>query len=297
MPATGNGVVQAVAARDGAAAQAFADQYGIATAHEGYAALFADPDVDAVYIATPHTFHLANSADALRSGKAVLCEKPITVNAAECRQLIEVAQQNSSYLMEAMWTWCLPAVRRAKEWVDAGRIGRIVRIHCDFGYPFEYSADRREYDAALGGGCLLEMGVYPVALTCLFADAEVVDVAAKSRHAPNGVEDDVVATLTYEDCIARISTSYRAKLHNWAFIIGEAGYVAIPNFWCARECQLWVLDDMVDQFDDERSSHGFNYQIDAVNSDLVAGRKESSIVPLAASLRIQTLMDSIRGQF
>ena len=98
--------------------------------------------MDAVYIATPHTSHLQNASDALQRGKAVLCEKPITVNATECQQLIDTAGQSSTYLMEAMWTWFLPAIRRAKEWVDAGRIGKIVRIHSDFGYPQEYHPDK-----------------------------------------------------------------------------------------------------------------------------------------------------------
>ena len=176
MAATEHGVLQAVAARGRASAETFAASYDIPTAHEGYEALYADPEVDAVYVATPHTLHLGNSSDALRAGKAVLCEKPLTIDALECQQLIDVADATSSYLMEAMWTWFLPAVRRAKEWVDAGRIGNIVRIQSDFGYPQVYSPDKREYDAELAGGCLLEMGVYPVALTALFRSSASASV-------------------------------------------------------------------------------------------------------------------------
>jgi len=297
MPATECGVVQAVAARSGAAAQTFADQYAIQSVYEGYESLYADPDIDAVYVATPHTSHLQNAGDALRAGKAVLCEKPLTVNAGECRQLIDVAKQSSSFLMEAMWTWFLPAVRKAKEWVDAGRIGKIIRIQSDFGYPQAYSPKQREYDADLAGGCLLEMGVYPVALTALFADADPDSISVVSRHAPNGVEDDVAATFNYADFVATISTSFRAKLHNWAYVIGEKGYVAIPEFWRATECQLWILDEMHDRFDDSRVTNGFNYQVDAVNADLAAGRSENSIMPLSASLRFQEHMDRIRAEF
>lgn len=297
MPATRNGVVTAVAARNADAAGKFADQYGIGTAHAGYEALYENPDVDAVYIATPHTHHLQNACDALRSGKAVLCEKPITVNAAQCQQLIDVAAETSGYLMEAMWTWFLPAIRKAREWVTEGRIGSIVRIQSDFGYPLIYAPGKREYDANLAGGCLLEMGVYPVALTALFADAEPDSVSVVARYAPNGVEDDVVATLNYPNFVATIGTSFRAKLRNWAYIIGDEGYIAIPDFWCANECQLWVLDDMLDRFDAERTTNGFTYQIDAVNADLAAGRKESDIVPLSASLGFQRQMDQIRAMF
>jgi predicted dehydrogenase len=297
MPATGNGVVQAVAARSGELASAFASQYAITTAHEGYRDLYADPNVDVIYIATPHSLHLQHASDALRAGKAVLCEKPLTINAVECRQLMDVAEETGGFLMEAMWTWFLPAIRKAKEWVDAGRIGRIVQIQSDFGYPQIYSADKREYNAELAGGCLLEMGIYPVAFTALFAKVDPLDIDVVSRHAPNGVEDDVVATFNYPDFVATIGTSFRAKLRNWAYIIGDAGYVAIPDFWRATECQLWVLDDMVDRYEDGRSTNGFNYQVQAVNKDLIAGRRQSETVPLAASLQFQQHMDLIRSGF
>ena len=294
---TRNGVLQAVAARSGHAASAFANTYDAPAAYEGYDALYADPDIDAVYVATPHTLHVQNSSDALRAGKAVLCEKPLTTSAADCKRLIEVAERSGSYLMEGMWTWFLPAIQTAKQWVDAGRIGNVVQIQASFGYPMEYSADCREYSVDLAGGCLLDMGIYPVAFATLFAGSEPVDIAAVSRHAPNGVEDDVVATLQYDDLVATISTSFRAKLPNWGYVIGDRGYVAVPNFWCANECQLWVGDDRVDRFEDDRSTNGFDYQIESVNGDLIAGRRQSEVVPLSASLAFQQQMDRIRSQF
>ena len=125
MPATGNGVVQAVAARSGESATAFADRYGIATAHEGYEALYTDPNVDAIYVATPHNLHLQHASDALRAGKAVLCEKPITVNADECRQLMDIAQETGGYLMEAMWTRFFPIHVRIRELLREQVIGTV----------------------------------------------------------------------------------------------------------------------------------------------------------------------------
>ncbi|MEO0974916.1 MAG: Gfo/Idh/MocA family oxidoreductase [Pseudomonadota bacterium] len=297
MRATACGRVQAVAARNGDAAERFAQQYDIATFHEGYDALYADLDVDVVYVATPHNLHLQHAADALRAGKAVMCEKPLTINAGEAQALIDVARHSDGYLMEAMWTWFLPAVRQAQAWVREGRIGKLVRIHADFGYPQEYDANKREYDASLAGGCLLEMGVYPVALTALFCADAPQDFAVAARRAPNGVEDDLVATLTFADCIATLGTSFRAKLRNWAYIIGEGGYIAIPDFWRATECQHWQLDTMVERFVDDRDTGGFSFQIDAVNADVIAGRKESPTIPLSASLRVQMLMDEIRARF
>ncbi len=297
MPSTKSGVLRAVAARSGDSAREFATRYDAPTAYEGYEALYADPDIDAIYVATPHSLHLQHASDAMRAGKAVLCEKPITTNAAECQALIDVSRETGSYLMEAMWTWFLPAVRAAKQWVDAGRIGRIVQINVEFGYPMEYSATSREYNADLGGGCLLDMGVYPVALAALFTGQDPEEIAVVSRHAPNGVEDDVVALFNYRECVATLATSFRAKLRNWAYIVGDEASVAIPNFWRADEAQLWVLDEMVDHFDDGRMTHGFDFQTEAVHQDLLDLRKESEIVPLSESLRFQQHMDLIRSKF
>ena len=297
MAATSHGMLQSVAARSGDAARRFADQYGVPDSCGGYEALYADPKIDAVYVATPHTLHLQHAGDALRAGKAVLCEKPITINADECQTLIDIANDSSSYLMEAMWTWFLPAVRKAKEWVDAGRIGKIVQIKADFGYPLGYAADKREYDANLAGGCLLEMGVYPVALAALFAAQDPVEVSAVARHAPNGVEDDLTAILDYGDCLGTIGTSFRAKLQNWAYLIGEDGYIAIPDFWRASECLFYELDECKEHFRDDRESIGLNFEIQAVIDDLRNGRNASSVVSLADSLAFQQLMESIRSRF
>jgi len=141
------------------------------------------------------------------------------------------------------------------------------------------------------------MGIYPVALTALFAERDPDNITVVSRHAPNGVEDDIVATFNYPDCVATIGTSFRAKLRNWAYIVGEKAYIAIPDFWRATECQLWELDEMVDRFDDGRSTNGFVYQIESVNNDLLAGRIQSDVLPHSASLMFQRHMDLIRSKF
>lgn len=294
---TGNAELQAVAARELSSAKAFAARYGIPQAHGGYRALFDNDEVDAVYVATPHTAHLANASEALESGKAVLCEKPITVSAEECQQLINVAEAQGGYLMEAMWTWFLPALRKAREWLDAGRIGTLRHVKADFGYPLEYQPERREYDADLGGGCLLEMGVYPVALAYYFTGLDPLDMQVVARHAPNGVEDDVVMVFDYDGCVASLATSFRCKLQNWAYVIGTDGYIAIPDFWRADRCELHVLDERVDSFRDGRQGSGFEFQIDSVGEDLLNGCKQSDTVPWSASLAFQHHMDRVRSRF
>ena len=292
-----NATVVAVAARSLADAQRFQRDYDIPRAHGGYDGLYADPDVDAIYIATPHTHHAGQSRAAMRAGKSVLCEKPLTATPRECRELMDVAAESGAFLMEAMWTWFLPAIRKAQEWVTAGRIGRVTHIKADFGYPLPYDPARREWDSALGGGCLLEMGVYPVAIADLFMQATPDQLSVRAHLAPNGVEDDVVAVFGYEDRTATLATSYRCKLPNWAYVIGEDGYIAIPDFWRATECSLYRLDERVDHFEDNRAASGFEFQIEAASADILAGRVESPIVLLAASLRFQERMAEIRARF
>lgn len=297
-----NGEVVAVASRSQAAADAFAARYAIPRAYAGYGQLLEDPEVDAVYIATPHTLHFRNTADAIQARKHVLCEKPFTVTVRECRNLFRMAEQSSVFLMEGMWTWFLPAIRKALEWVEQGRIGRIRQVKADFGYPqLPFDPARREYDVELGGGCLLEMGIYPIALALLFLQRDPDSIQVVARQAPNGVEDDLQMLFDYggndDGCSATLATSFRSKLQNWAYIIGEESYIAIPDFWRARECRLYHLDECVDRFEDDLGSLGFNYEIQAVNHDILHGRQQNELMPWAATVRLQEHMEQVRNLF
>ena len=294
------GEIVAVASRSQERARSFADRLAIPRAYGDYRALLDDDRVDVVYVATPHSLHLDYASAAMRAGKAVLCEKPLTVTPEETESLIEVAGATGTYLMEAMWTWFLPAIQTAKRWVEEGRIGRVVHVKADFGYPQVYHPKQREYDAELGGGALLEMGVYPVAIAWYFLGRAPVRVQVTARKAPNGVEDDLVAIFDYgrdTACTATLGTSFRCKLQNWAYVIGEEGYIAIPDFWRASQCHYYRLDERVASFDDGRIHQGFCHEADAVNLDLTAGRRESETVPLTASLEIQRHMALIRRYF
>lgn len=287
--------LRAVAARSRPDAIAFAQQWGAVQGFGDYREVFEHPEIDVVYIATPHALHFEHSAAALRAGKAVLCEKPLCLDAAQADALIGIARQHDRYLCEGMWTYFLPAVRRALQWVRDERIGTLVQVRSDFGYPLPYAPDRREYDDTLGGGALLEMGVYPASLACRLFPGLPERVQASARFAPNGVEDDVSVLLEYGDGIANLATSFRSKLPNIAYLVGTSGYIAIPDFWRARECHLFRLDDCVDSYRDARTGTGFEYEIDAVSDDIRQGRRESAIVPLAESLRVHQLVDRIKA--
>lgn len=294
-----NGEVAAVASRSQGSADRFAARYGIGVAYDDYRRLLDDPAVEAIYIATPHSMHFQNALDAISAGKHVLCEKPCTVTPEESRQLVKAAAGADVFLMEAMWTFFLPAIRKAREWVAQGRIGRLRQVKADFGYPMlPYDPNRREWDARLAGGCLLELGIYPVALAWLFVQREPVDIRVVAHHAPNGVEDDLSIVFDYgedaDGAMATLGASYRSKLQNWAYIIGEESYIAIPDFWRAGECYLYHLDNQVDHFHDGRESLGLNFEARAAAADILAGRQENKVMPWSNTVMFQDHMQRIR---
>lgn len=294
LPHVPGAICAAVASRDSGRAAQFASRYGIQKSFGDYADLFADPNIDIVYVGTPHSEHLANARDAMRAGKHVLCEKPLTVFPDETRALIEIQQETGQYLMEAMWTWFLPAIEQARAWVAEGRIGALRHIKADFGYPQVFDAKSRVYNPDLAGGCLLDMGVYPVALAWLFHKQMPTNIQVAGKRAPSGVDDDFSAILEYDDHIATIGSSFRCKLQNSAYIIGREGYIAIPDFWRATEAMLFEFDKQVEHFKDERAHLGFAYEAIAVQQDIHAAKLQSNMVSVADSLAIQEIMATIR---
>lgn len=298
--------LSAVASRTLEDAQHFAETYKVPEALQGYQALYHYSDIDAIYIATPHNFHFEQASAALNAGKHVLCEKPITVTPEQCQQLINIARENDCFLMEGMWSYFLPAIIKAKEWVDMGRIGKIVHIKADFGYPVKYVEGDRMYNPALAGGCLLDMGIYTLAIAQMFTRQHFIGQIGQPftrqqseysvyshRRAKTGVEDDLTIVTQYPDVTTTLACSFRARLQNSAHIIGENGYIEIPDFWRADRCSLFQLDEKIDDFHHQRAGFGFEFEIDAASKSILAGEKEAKLMPLSTSLILQHQMHSI----
>ena len=280
-----NGSLTAVASRSEETAEKFAARHGIATAYSSYELLFEDPDIDAIYVATPHSLHLAELDRRPASWQSRAVRETADDFGRTGRHPDEHRCRNSA---DISWKGCGPGSCRQYSgpwrWFEAGEIGRLRHIKSDFGYPLlPYSADRREYNADLGGGVVSEMGIYPIAMAYLFTRSDPISIDVVSHNAPNGVEDDVVAILNYEDCTATLSTSFRCKLPNRTYVIGDKGHIVIPDFWCARECHLYRVDEHIDSFVDDRESRGYDYETTAVGSDILQGRRESAVMPLAVS--------------
>lgn len=285
--------LKAVASNSSQKAKQFAHTFNIPTTYSNYQDLFNDPDIDAIYVATPHVFHFQNSMDALNANKAVLCEKPLTEDLSKTKALVEFSKSENKYLVEGMWTYFLPAIRKAQQWVKDGKLGRVLHIKSDFGFAFPYNKENRKYNPELAGGAVLDMGIYPIAMAWLILQKHPNDINVISHLAPSGVDDDVQMIFNYGSEIATLHTSFRCKLHNWTYIIGEKGYIAIPDFWRAKECFLYENETITEHFTDGRHGNGFNFEIDSVSKDLLLHKKESDIVPHSTSIALMEQMQKV----
>lgn len=288
-----NGSLHAIVSRNIESANGFADRYDMPLRFDSLADFLACDEIDIVYVATPHTSHKQIVLETLQARRPVLCEKPIVTCVEDAETLIRAAHDNGTYLAEAMWTWHLPAIQKAKAWVDAGRIGKLVHVKTDFGYPVPYSPTQREYDAEDAGGALREMGIYPVAISRLFLPDDPTGVHVVHQNAPNGVEQDLTAVFDFDDRTSTIATSFRCRMRNSAYLIGEDGYIVVPDAFRAQRAELYHLDDLVDSFDAPREERGYHHLAIATGEDVLADRKQSQVVTLADSLAFQKDMQSI----
>ncbi|CQR46356.1 1,5-anhydro-D-fructose reductase [Paraliobacillus sp. PM-2] len=292
-----NGACYAVGSRNLTKAQKFADKFGATHAYGSYEELAADPDVDVIYIATPHPYHKENVLTCLRAGKAVLCEKPFTVNANELEELITYARDKKLFLMEGMWTRFLPAIRKVREWIASHEIGDIRLVKADFGIRAPWLPEWRLLNPELGGGALLDVGIYSVSFTSMILGANPEKIMSTAHLGETGVDEHFSILLTYpEGKTASLNGAIRVGLKNEAIIHGTKGYIQIPSFHNAREASLHV-GETVQTFKDNREVLGFRFEAEEVGRLLQNNQKESDIISLDESLAIMKLMDSIREQW
>lgn len=289
----------AVASRNLDSALDFANEYSIETAYGSYAELFASTEIDAVYIATPHTHHKEQSIAALRAGKHVLCEKPATITPQELEEVITVAKDERRYFMEGMWSYFLPVILKTQQWVQEGRIGTLRHVRADFGYHLPYNPDLREYDKNLAGGCLFDMGIYPIAMAWLFLKQDPDSQNVWHHNAENGVEDDIAVFNSYNKntATAQLSASFRCKLPNYLTLIGDKGLISISDYWGAREAKLYEQEQCIDTYTESRSCQGFNHQIEYVSQELLAGKLQPEWVSWDDSRAFQRHIAAIKENY
>jgi predicted dehydrogenase len=295
-PLLQNAELIAIAASDKERAKAFATAHNIPLAYT-YEELYNSTEIDAVYIATTHNFHFEQSMQCMQHGKAVLCEKPITINDTEFKKMAALSKEKNIFLMEAMWTYFLPAIQKVQQWVAEGKIGKLKVIQADFSFAVPKNLEGRMYNPNLAGGALLDLGVYPVAVATLFANGKPNSIAASGVLTETGVDATTSMLLNYGEIIATLTTSMVARMTNKLRLFGETGHIEISDFWRAYDCKLFDKDfALVESFDDEIKSHGFIYQMQHATDRMLNNEIESDIIPHKRSNEIQEIMTEVRRQ-
>ncbi len=289
---TGSGVVAAVGSRTAGSAERFADERSIPTRHSSYEALANDPDVDVVYVATPHPMHHANARLALEAGKPVLVEKPFTMDAGEARDLVELARARNLFLMEAMWTRFLPHVRHIRDLLPS--LGRIVTVAADHGQWFAEDPAFRLFAPELGGGARLDLGIYPVSFASMVLGSPD-RVAAMATAAFTGVDAQLSMLFGYPSGAQAVLTcTLSAVSPTTASITGTDARIEIDGpFYAPASFTFIPREGERSRFEYVDEGRGLRHQADEVALRLAAGETESPHMPLDETVSIMTTMDQV----
>lgn len=293
---TPDAVLTSVASRNISNANAFADEFGIEKRFGSYEDMAKSDDIDAAYISVPHGVHANASKLMLNNGKAVLCEKPICVNARELEDLAKCAEGNNVFLMEAMWARLVPGTIELIRLVKDGVIGNVRGIEGDFCYDMTDEPDHHAFKPEYGGGSLLDVGVYGLNFASWFAPASVSEItAAADVGKRTRVDEHCCFLIKYEDgCIASLSSGMTVKKPNSGFIYGDKGFIHVDHFYAPEKLEVTVYGNERYDIDTPYYGNGFEEQIIEVCKCLRENKKQSDILPLSHSLYITRQMDYIR---
>lgn len=289
--------VTAVGSRDEGRARHFADHFGIPNAFGSYEALAACPDVDVVYVASPHSEHRDHTLLCLEHGKAVLCEKAFATNTRQVDEMTDAARSRNLFLMEAVWTRFLPATLQVEKWLQEERIGKVVSLQADFGFRADYDPHSRLFDPALNGGSLYDIGTYTLFM-CHLLLGRPRDIRAVATLAPTGVDVNCSMALAYDNgATASLFSSIATNTDTVCTIFGSHGSIQIHSrFQDANWVSLRLPDRYPETVDTGRQGMGYHYEAAEVEKCMKAGLLESPLLPLAFSRSHMEMLDEIRRQ-
>lgn len=287
----------AVASRSADRARAFAAEHGIARSYGSYREIVADPDVDVLYIATPHPQHRAIAMAALRAGKAVLVEKAFTVTPAATREIAALATATGTFAMEAMWTRFQPVVVRMRELLADGAIGEVRAVQGDLGVTAPTDPTDRYYNPEVGGGALFDLTVYPLSMAQMVLGTPDSVIAA-GMLAPSGVDDDESVLLGWADGrTATVTCSLRCPSPGQFRIFGTGGWIdVLPRFHHPRQIVVHRRGAEPETITAEPVGGGYAHELIEVTECLLAGRGQSAVMPLADTVAVQDVMGRIAEQ-
>lgn len=287
----------AVGSRSAASATAFATEFNCEHAFASYSELAADPMVDAIYIASPHPGHQEHALLCLDHGKAVLCEKPFTVNLAEARTVVAKAKRKRLFCMEAMWTRFLPATVQVRKWLQEKAIGEVRLMTADFGFRCGWDPASRLLDPALAGGALLDVGCYTLAYARMVFGTDPRRLQAAAAIGTTKVDEQIALLAQYPGgAMACLTAAVRTSTNHDVWIYGTEGRIHVPGFWHARTATLHRDGQKPLTAEPAFVGNGYNYQAQEVAACVRAGKNESDVVPLFETLAIMKTMDEARQQ-
>jgi predicted dehydrogenase len=286
-----------VASRSVASAQAFGAEFGATGCYGSYQALADAADIDIVYIGTPHPLHAQNAKMVLGAGKAVLCEKPFTINRREAAEVVALARANKLFLMEAMWTRYMPALAEVRRIIAAGEIGPVRHLSADFGFAATDDPAHRVNNAALGGGALLDLGIYPLSIAAALL-GPVASVQAQAIMGPTGVDVQTAFTLLHADGgISACSCSLTARTPCELTVSGPLGHIRMnTRFHATTSVSVALADGSTRTVATPYLGNGYVHEAIEAGRCLRAGLLESPGMPLDETLALMGVLDTVRAQ-
>lgn len=299
LAAVDSSCLQGVVGRNKHKTHGFARKYGARSCHAALPGLLEDPEIDAVYIATPHRYHFELARDCLLAGKAVLCEKPLTVNASEAQQLIELSGRTGVFLMEALWTRFLPIYDQVRQWLVAGQIGSVSSINSSFGFVAPRKPHDRLLDHAMAGGALLDLGIYNLSMSQWVFGVEPTSHAIAGYLGETRVDEHNEVTLSYGDGrSSKFVCSLTRQLANDFTIHGTSGSIRIHEmFWGATQASLLTglrSGSRALTICRPFRATGLEYEIEAAQRCIRTGMIECPDIPHNSTLSTMRLMDTLR---
>lgn len=288
-----NAKLQAVASRDLSRASDFAEKYNACTAYNSYEDLAKDATVDAVYIATPHSFHASHAILCLEHKKAVLCEKPFAMNANEVEQMIASAKANNSLLMEALWTYFLPQYKYVLEILESKKYGKLNKVAADFGFYLPYDLSNRLFLKEVGGGSLLDIGIYAIfaALSTLGIPEEI---KAEANFFENGADKDCTMYFTYQNATATLHSNIAKETKTEAIFSCDDATITINTRFHEPSSVTIVTKSSTKTIDFSEETIGYKHEILHFNQLIRDGKKESDVMIFDFSRQLISLLDQVR---
>lgn len=287
--------LEAVGSRAMETARRFAETNPGINTYGSYEELVHDSNVNAIYVATPHSLHAKNTIDGLRAGKAVLCEKPFTLNLSQARDVVAAARESGTLLVEGMWTYFQPAFQELLKIIASKKYGRILSLNAELGFQAKFNPESRLFDSKLGGGALLDMGIYNVALsTALLGRPEKIEAEADNHE--TGVDVATRMRFTYADgSVATLACSIAQPTSRQATLVMEKAIIRIPDpWWHCSQIEIQTEDGAIEIIRPDRSGYGFKPMIEEFQRCFAAGLRESPIIPWERTLMNMEIMDQVR---